>query len=125
MSETYSQNAWTIFRRALYAQRKDKKIIDSVHQCCIELLSMNVATNQVEPVIRSVLRNISSVEVSALPKASTLSGMLAEMKCLAYQQISDEVGDYENVTLHSDNTSKFGEHCGSYQISTEKSVYSP
>ena len=26
-----------------------------VHQCCIELLSMNVATKQIEPVIRSVL----------------------------------------------------------------------
>ena len=50
-------------------------------------------TNQVEPVIRSVLRNIASVEVSTLPKASTLSEMLAEMKCLAYQQVSDEVGD--------------------------------
>ena len=73
--------------------KEGQKVIDSVRQCCIELLSMNVATNQVEPVIRSVLRNIASVEVSALPKASTLSGMLAEMKCLAYQQISDEVGD--------------------------------
>ena len=26
--------------------------------------------------------------------------------------------------MHSDDTSKFGEHYGSYQISTEKSVYS-
>ena len=73
--------------------KEGQKVIDSVRQCCIELLSMNVATNHVEPVIRSVLRNIASVEVSALPKASALSGMLAEMKCLAYQQISDEVGD--------------------------------
>ena len=46
--------------------KEGQKFIDSVRQCCIELLSMNVATNQVEPVIRSVLRNIASVEVSAL-----------------------------------------------------------
>ena len=85
---------------------------------------MNVATNQVEPVIRSVLQNIATIEVSALPKASSLSGMLAEMKCLAYQQISDELDHQENITLHSDGTSKFGEHYGSYQLSTEKSVYS-
>ena len=62
--------------------KEGQKFIDSVRQCCS---SVNVATNQVEPVVRSVLWNIASVEVSALPKASTLSGMLAEMKCLAYQ----------------------------------------
>jgi hypothetical protein len=53
---------------------------------------MNVAIKQIEPVIRSVLRNIASLEIGALPKPSTLSGMLAEMKCIAYQQISDELG---------------------------------
>jgi len=30
----------------------------------------------------------------------------------------------DNVTLHSDGTSKFGEHYGSYQISTEHGSYS-
>ena len=85
---------------------------------------MNVATKQVEPVIRSVLKNIASIDVEALPRQSTLTGMLAEMKCLAYQQISDEICQEENLTLHSDGTSKFGEHYESYQISTEKGVYS-
>ena len=68
-----------------------QKFIDGVRQCCMDLLSMNVGTCQVEPVIRSVLRNIASIECGALPKPSTLSGMLAEMKCLAFQQISDEL----------------------------------
>ena len=80
--------------------------------------------SQIEPVIRSVLKNIASFEVDALPKPSTLSGMLAEMKCIAYQQISDELSQHDNLTLHSDGTSKFGEHYGSYQISTESSAYS-
>ena len=68
-----------------------QKFIDCVHQCCMDLLSMNVGTCQVEPVIRSVLCNIASFECGALPKP--LSGMLAEMKCLAYQQTSDEPND--------------------------------
>ena len=38
-----------------------------------------------------VFFNIASIECGALPKPSTLSGMLAEMKCLVYQQISDEL----------------------------------
>ena len=104
--------------------KQGQKFLDGVRQCCIELLSMNVATKQVEPVIRAVLRNIASIEVGPLPKPSTLSGMLAEMKCLAYQQVSDEISSEECVTLHSDGTSKFGQHYESYQISTEKSVYS-
>lgn len=81
-------------------------------------------TSQVEPVIRSVLLNIASVEVGSLPKPSTLSGMLTEMKCIAYEQLSDELSSEDNITLHSDGTSKFGAHFGSYQISTEKSAYS-
>ena len=61
--------------------KDDMKIVDGVCQCCVELLSLNVAVSQVEPVIRSVLRNIASIEVGDLPMASTLSGILAEMKC--------------------------------------------
>ena len=59
-----------------------KSGLDGVRQCCIELLSMNVATKQIEPVIRSVPKNIASYEVDALSKPSTLSGVLAEMKCI-------------------------------------------
>ena len=77
--------------------KSGQKYVDGVHQCCIELLSMNVATKQIEPVIRSVLWNIASFEVDTLPKPSTLSGMPAEMKCIAYQQISDELGQCDNL----------------------------
>ena len=44
-----------------------------------------------------------------------------EMKCF---NISDELASQESITLHSDGTSKFGHHYGSYQISTDTSVYS-
>ena len=87
--------------------KNGQKYLDGVCQCCFELLSMNVATKQIEPVIRSVLKNVASFEVDALPKPSTLSGMLAEMKCIVYQQISDELSQHDNLTLHSDGTSKF------------------
>ena len=63
--------------------KNGQKYLDGVRQCCFELLPVNVATKQIEPVIRSVLKNVASFEVDALPKPSTLSGMLAEMKCIA------------------------------------------
>ena len=64
--------------------KNGQKYLDNVRQCCIELPSMNIVTKQIEPVIRSVLNNIASFEVDALSKPSTLTGMLAEMKCIAY-----------------------------------------
>ena len=38
-----------------------------VCQCCVELLSMDVKTTRVEPVIRSALLNVAGIEVGAYP----------------------------------------------------------
>ena len=80
--------------------------------------------HQVDPIIRSVLLNIAGMEVEKLPKPATLVRMLTELKCLSYQQIADELQDCKNITLHSDGTSKFGQHYGSFQISTDTTAYS-
>ena len=85
---------------------------------------MNVGILQLDPVITSVLQNIADITVDSLPKPPTLVRMLAELKCLSYQQIADELQDCEKITLLSDGTSKFGQHYGSFQISTETTAYS-
>ena len=108
----------------LRTKEHHQKYLDSVRQCCMELLSHNVGVRQVEPVIRSVLKNIASMDVEAIPKPSTLVSMLGEMKGLACQQLGEELGQDSNLTLHSDGITKFGQHYGGYQISTEKSAYS-
>ena len=48
--------------------------------------------------------------------------MLVEMKCLAYDQISEEMDTQDNITLHSDGTSKFGEHLSSYLGAEHSSI---
>ena len=97
---------------------------DNVCQCCLELLSMNVGIHQVNPIIRCVLKNLTNKEIDTLPTAPTLVRMLTELKFLSYQQLADELQHCENITLHSDGTSKFGQHYGSFQISTDTSAYS-
>ena len=92
---------------------------DNVRQCCLELLSLNVGIRQVEPVIRSVLKNVEGYEVGDLPKTGTLVRMYSELKGLAYQQVAEELSKATNLTLHSDGTSKFGQHYGSFQISSQ------
>ena len=99
------------------------KFNDSVRQCCIELLSLNVGVRNVEPIIRSVLSNLVGVDIDRLPKYSTFVGMLSEMKVIAYKQLSEELAECEYTTLHSDGTTKFGQHYGSFQVSTDKSAY--
>ena len=95
--------------------------LDNARQCCLELLSLNVGIQQVEPVIRSVLKNIAGFEVDKLPQPGTSVRMYAEMKGLACQQV-EELSEQDNLTLHSDGTSKFGQYYGSFQISIEGST---
>ena len=97
---------------------------DNVRQCCLGLLSMNVGILQVDPISRSMLQNIAGILVGSLPKPATLARMLAELKCLSYQQIADELQECEKITLLSDGTTKVGQHYGSFQISTETTAYS-
>ena len=73
----------------------------------------------VEPVIRSVLKNIVGFEVGELPQTGTLVRMYSELKSVAYQQVAEELSETADVILHSDGTSKFGQHYGSFQISAK------
>ena len=75
-----------------------RKYLDSVRQCCIELLAMNIGIRNVDPVIRCVLKHIVSIEVKESKQ--------------------------DNLTLHSDGTSKYGQHYYSFQVSTQDSAYS-
>ena len=87
-----------------------KKYLDNVRQCCIELLALNVGIRNVEPVIKCVLKHIVSIEVKELPQSMSLVRMFAEMKGLTCQQLAEELGKQEDLTLHSDGASKY-EHC--------------
>ena len=100
------------------------KYQDGIRLCCMELLSLNVGVLNIEPVIHSVLKHIADFGVKELPQKATLTRMLAEMKGITYNQLTEELGKEENLTIHSDGTSKFGEHYHSFQISTPTTSYS-
>ena len=107
-----------------FETKEDKrKYLDNVRQCCLELLGMNVGIKNVEPVIRCVLKHIASLEVKELPKPTSLVHMLTEMKGLTCKQLAEELSNEDNLTLHSDGTSKFGQHYYAFQISAQDSAY--
>ena len=108
----------------LSTKQHQQRYLDNVRQCCIELLSLNVGVKQIGPVIRSVLHNIAAMDIDTLPAPSTLTNMLVEMKGIACQQLGEVLSQEENVTLHSDGTSKYGMHYVGFQMSAESSPYS-
>ena len=57
-----------------------KGYLDSVRQCCAELLNLNVGVANVKPVIRSVLKQVSGFEVQALPAPTALMQILTETR---------------------------------------------
>ena len=100
------------------------KYLDNIRQCCMELLSLNVGVLNVESIIRSVLQHCAGFSIKELPQKATLVRILAEMKGITYYQLAEMLSKEENLTLHSDGTTKFGEHYYSFQISTPTTSYS-
>ena len=83
----------------------------------MELMSLNVSTQNVDKVIRSVLHNVACMDVENLPKQTTLIDITSEMKGLACQQLAEQLTTTKNLILHNDGTSKFGQHYGGFQVS--------
>ena len=102
----------------LPTKEHQQKYCPNIRQCCIQLLSLNVGIRNVEPIIRSVLHHLVGIEAADLPQYTALRNMLVEMKGIAYLQLIDELKNEENITLHSDGTTKFSHHYGSFQLST-------
>ena len=105
-------------------KKHQRNYLDNVRQCYIELLSLNVGIKNIDLIIRYVFKQILSFEIKELPQTSTLIGMYSEMKGLAYHQLSEELQKGENLTLHSDGTTKFGQHHYLFQVSMSDSAYS-
>ena len=68
----------------------------------MELMSLNVSTQNVDKVIRSVLHNVASMDVESLPKQTTLIDMTSEMKGLACQKLAEQLTSTKKFTLHND-----------------------
>ena len=69
--------------QTLKTKQHKQLYLDSVRQCCMELMSFNVSIQNVEKVIRSVLQHIAGMNVENVAKPSTLMQMTSEMKGLS------------------------------------------
>lgn len=65
----------------------DGKYTDRMRLCVLDILSHNVGINQVEPVIRAVLR-LAEMECDQLPKYTAIREMLLESRSLSQIQLA-------------------------------------
>ena len=101
------------------------KYTDDIRACCYELLSLNVGVRNVKAVINSVLKHKT---VDRLPCRTTLCDMMVECLTVAQAQLGEELScENENhFTLQTDGTTKFGEHFGTYDVTTNVfAIYFP
>lgn len=101
---------------------EDGKYTDSMRLCIMDILSHNVGINQIEPVIRAVLRLVN-VECNRIPQHTAISQMLLESRALSQIQLAKTLSESDQCnTLHSDGTTKFGHKYTGYQISTAETA---
>ena len=75
-----------------------------------DLLCMGLSTRNIEKSVRLILEKLAKVEVGRLPKVTFAKDMFLEARALSQIQLASVLTENtdENLTLHSDGTSKHG-----------------
>lgn len=87
------------------------KYVDEIRLCCYELLNLNIGISNIEPVITSVLKNLTQRNVSRLPSRALLCNMMIESLTLAQAQLGEELSTNDKEYF-TDGTTKYGHHFG-------------
>ena len=77
----------------------------AMKQCVCDLLSHNVPSGQIAPVIECVLK-MAGKKASDLPSKSTVNDWNIMRLLLSQQQLPEELPNKKNMALLSDETSK-------------------
>jgi hypothetical protein len=86
----------------------NKKCFTSdLQECVYALLTCNVSSSQVSPIIAHVLK-LANKEATKLPSRSTVNNMNVQRLILSQKQLGEEFVKKENTCLLSDETSKYG-----------------
>ena len=102
------------------------KYTDDVRACCYELLALNVGVKKIKSVITAVLSNIAHKEVDRLPGRSVLCDMMVESLTIAQAQLGAELlqQTFDNCTLQTDGTTKYGTHFCTYDVANTDGTFS-
>lgn len=98
--------------------KENGRYTDDVRAVYQDLVCMGVGINNVEKIVRTVIENLMKLKVESLPKATFSRMMFLEARHLSQIQVCESIIDSDQLnTLHSDGTSKFGQHYETYDMS--------
>ena len=111
------------YMKRVIKTKENGQYTDAVRATYQDLVMMGVGINNIEQVVHTVLTNFTNMNIECLPKATFARLMYTESRRLSQLQVAEELlKDYENSsrTLHTDGTSKFGKHYGTYDVVTDQ-----
>ena len=111
------------YMKGVIKTKENGQYTDAVRATYQDLVMMGVGINNIEQVVHTVLTNFTNMNIECLPKATFARLMYTESRRLSQLQVAEELlKDYENSsrTLHTDGTSKFGKHYGTYDVVTDQ-----
>ena len=111
------------YMKGVIKTKENGQYTDAVRATYQDLVMMGVGINNIEQVVHTVLTNFTNMNIECLPKATFTRLMYTESRRLSQLQVAEELlKDYENSsrTLHTDGTSKFGKHYGTYDVVTDQ-----
>ena len=102
---------------------RDGHYTDSMRQCCMSLLALNVGIKNVGPVIMEVLK-LADRKPSKVPTYGLLQQLVIEGRSVSHAQIAEAAtSESASTTLHYDGTTKAGQKYHSFQSPTEEGTY--
>ena len=96
---------------------------DTVRATYQGLVMKGVDINNIEKVVPTDLTNFTNMNIECLPKATLARLLYTESRRLRQLQVAESLfKDYDSScrTLHTDGTSKFGKHYGTYDVVTDQ-----
>ena len=110
------------YMEGLIKTKENRHYSNTVRATYQDLVMMDVGINNIEKLVRNVLTNFTNMNIECLPKATFARLMYTESRRLSQLQVAESLlKDYYSSfrTLHTDGTSKFGKHCGTYDVVTD------
>ena len=112
------------YMEGLIKTKENRHYSNTVRATYQVLVMMGVDINNIEKVVRTVLTNFTNIEnIECFPKATFARLMYTESRRLSQLQVAESLlKDYDSScrTLHTDGTSKFGKHYGTYDVVTDQ-----
>ena len=113
----------SLYMEGVIKTKENGQYTDAAKAGYKDLVMMGEDINNIEQVVHTVLTNFTDMNIECLPKPTIAGFMYTEFQRLSQLQVAEELlKDYENSsrTLHTDGTSKFGKHYGTYDVVTDQ-----